>query len=781
MFHGIVQSMHGWVRVLTSMVLPTNTTVVEELKGELYRPAFLDHFFPGKFRVTVRRLKPKKHRGIKSAAPYTGNVATNEAIRWSTASYQYMVRIDGYNGWLSAFQSIGLVIGNSKKMSKRLIELVRLTSMWLYRSEDDPLNVEVIKHPHPECFVDGISAIRRGLVIKSVWSNSGASLRWRVRQTWQISTGQVTCGILRFIMEQGMIKGNVLYLPKKMMNGYDIRTFECNIKSEIRTTGWQWMSLEHTYGTLPVKSDDLTHSIYRGVTGLYDDTTLLSTLDGMLASSFADMQSGQWMKWATALADAGDTTILHDKDELDKYAKKNGLIGQVRVAVAELSRCGIPITASQTLMYLMVGSIKNMMLGDNALGKVWLDKSKHWFPVPWAYSAHIYSREVLELFGFDLPETKVGFYHEPTHGFVVPGEFFQENLKNHGGPDFDDTVKVHERLVVMPDGQIKLKGFILRNPNDYGEWSMIDLDEYGPSYHKYTETPPVVNYTELSDLVPQFTELSKSIHIGSLPCMTNPTVLNPVFCIDDERRVRQASMMFPAGVGGTVIPKMIWYANMHKPIPSLCAPNEDIIDALQQGQATSADVAIIQQWIDDTFDDLGQQLDWTLDAFWYHTRMPVPVLEVSSWTSGDEEDSTWVALHVEREIRVRNALRKMQEWLNSNIEMPDVLQSLTMTPEEERDANDRVLRLLQLLKTMKTDQWVKYLSGRLLASDEQYGEEYTDRMVLCMIHSSIRMKQSDTRDYSNYDKWLYAFCAEDVAHPYHWAVRALDRLAQETQ
>jgi hypothetical protein len=773
MFHGIVGTVNGWVRILTDTELPSTVEVLEEFDGGPYRPAFLEHFFPGRFRVTVRRLQLRSYMGRPSEAPYVGGTVDNEAIRWSNASYQYMVRVMGSDGWLSAFEEIGLQIGNSKKMAKRLIESVRVTPMWLHRDADHPLAVETIKHSYPECYVDGISAISQSLAINCVLSNTTATEEWRNRQILDIVTGKTACVSFRALTPEGEIKGNALILPDSMMNGYDIRTFDPNIKPEIRTSGWQWVTIEPTYGAIPVKSDDLTHAIYRGVDGLYDDATLLSALDGMLESSFEDMKSGKWMQWATTLMDAEDS-ILHDRDELTKYATEHGLIGRIRVAVAEMDALGIPISASQTLMFLMVGSIRNMALGQSGIGKVWTDKSKHWFPVPWAYAAHIYTQEVLELFGFKMPKTSKGIYHKATHSFVVPGKFFQENLANHGGPDLDDTVKVHIRNFVYPDGSTKKMAFLLRNPNDFGEYSMIPVRDDGPVFHRYTSDPPTVDYSQLREMVPQFTQFSGSLQIGSLPCMLNPTKLDTTFSLKDETRVRQAAVAFPAGVGGTVIPKMMWYATLHSPIPTLCAPNEDIIDALQQGQATSADVKVIQEWIDNTFEDLGRHLNLTMDAFWYTTRMPKVVSKKGGWLRGHEDDSSWIPLHLEREDRVRESLRVMTDWLNRNIAMPQVLEGLTWEPGEKVDITTRLSALIGIREGQSQASWNKYFSNRLMVSDEMYGEEYTNRIVLRYMYTSIAMKmQSPGR---NYDQWLYSFTGDSGPQPYQWAVRALRAL-----
>lgn len=780
MFHGIVKAASGWLRVITGADLLSTDTVVEEFKGGPYVAAFLDHFFPGRYRTEVRAVVPKKNKdGLVSQPAITSTEYSAEVIRWSTASDQYSVRIKGSSGWLSSFKEIGLNIRNSKKMSKRLVEITRMTSMWLYRPADKQLKVEVIKHSHPECYVDGISAISQELAIACIKSNRTASRQWRASQIQKIRTGETACVIFRALTPEGLIKGNALVLPKSMMNGVDNRTFTPNIKTENTTNGWQWVTIEPTYGVIPVKSDDLTHAIYRRVHGLYDDQTLMNSLEGMLTQFLVDLKNGKRSEWLNKLAENADT-ILHDEEAVDKYSNERGLIGRIQLAVGQLSQAGVPLSASQTLMFLSVNGLSMQLLNESLfkrnknIGGVWKDKTRHWFPVPWAYSAHIYTKEVLELFGFDMPKGDYGFYHEPTHSFVVPGRFFQDNLANHGGPDLDDTVKIHVRNVVMENGQTQKMAFILRNPNDFGEWSMIPIRDNGPVFHAYGEIP-TVSMDELELMVPQYSKLKSQLSIGSLPCMTNPPRLGSEFSLSDEQRVRNASASFPAGVGGTVLPKMIWYGVTNDILRDHVASNEDIIDAVQQGQASRVDVELIQQWTNDTFTKLGSKVDYTLDAFWYETRLPYPLKKLD-WKSGRESESSWVELHRKREDMIRSSLAEMMNWLNSNIIMPEVLSNIRWTEEELKKAPGKLAWMRNLHTRVKAENgsWPDTLCRIFMESDEKYGEEATDRKILLLAYQSIVAKKHDGRN--NYDQWLYAFDTKADVLPWEFYLRALKRL-----
>ena len=760
MFHGIVRRGKQWLRLLTGAPLLDGDEVVEEFTGGSYQPAFLDHFFSGSYRVEVRKLKSRKVAGVSSAPPVTKNeLFSSEVIRWSTASDQYMLRIKGAMGWLSSFNEIGLIIRNSKKMSKRLVELVRVTSAWLY-VPDGSLNVEVIDHSYPECYVDGISFISRGLASRCIKSNTTASRKWRAKQLWKIHTGQMAVVSFRMLMSDGLIKGNALVLPRRMMNGYDVRTFDPNIKSEIRTTGWQWVTIEPSYGAIPVKSDDLTHAIYRGVNGLYDDQTLLASLDGMLKMFFADLKEGKRSEWLTRLVDSEQ--VLHEDAE-SRFSSDRGLVGLIQEKIAELHKLGFPLTASQTLMFLSVNGLSQQLLGKNDKGQVWKDKTRHWFPVPWAYAAHIMTKEVLELAGFKMPKGDFGFFHEATHCFVVPGEFFQQHLPDHGGPDLDDTVKVHIRTV-----NDVMVAFLLRNPNDFGEWSMIPVTDAGPVFHAYTDLPPVVNYYELFETVPQFSWMKDQLSIGSLPGAKSLTV-GDVFSLADELRVRTASQMFPAGTGGAVLPKMIHAACVGGYLPEYFASNEDIIDALQQGMATPEDIAIISDFADYIFSQIREGTSGVVDAFWFHTRLYDELAAEHGLRCGDVEASPWVALHRQREFMVRSALTEMTNWLNSNITKPDILDEIEWTSQEIVDAPNELAKIK--IGKSRSINWVNDFVALLEESDAKFGEERTNRKVLRLTNAAFAAKAQFPM--ANHDQWLYSFSAKSGKQPVDWLIRAL--------
>lgn len=798
-YHGIVMFQYLWYRVITTVAAASRgEQKVEELNNGPYSFAFLDHFFPGKYRVEVRKVNEKNRSGMERSTPLTVQdpLVGNEAIRFSNASDQFRVLIDGHTGWLAAFAAVGLVVGNSKKMAKRLVEIVRATSMWSFRLANVALTVDVIDHKAlglRDGDVDGISAISRSLAVECVSNNRRAGARWRKRMIAKIHSGELTVVSFRAITSLGLIKGNALILPDKLMRGYNVRTFEPNIKAELKANGWSWVTLDTTYGINPTKSDDMSTAIFHQVEGMYDKVTLVEALKSFLAHSFNEMKAGKTTEAMTRIAESDN---LHKESE-EKFRTGMGRAARIGQAVADLASVGVPITASQTFMFMFVNGLRNQLLSTQKTineitgeqeqkypaGSCWMDKSRHWFPVPYAFTTHIMTREALQAFGFKMPEHNNAFVHPETHTFVVTGEYFALHYANHGGFDLDDGIKVHLRRVRLSDGSVELMGILVRDPVDFGEWSMTTVDpsvlDY--AYHKYADEAPLVDYVDLTTKVPQFTTLRNQIQIGSLPFVTNPTQIGNQYSLVDEERVRMLSQAFPAGTGGTVTPKMIWYALVKTWISSLPASNEDLIDVLQQGLGTHADVDIIRQWSGDMFSELGNRFDWVMDPFWYWTRLPSIYRSENGgpWTAGDVSDSWWVQLHKERELIVTDYLSAMRTWLNAHIEIPEALPAIGFTAEELAEGKELVMALESMrLEDKKT--WVSRCVAKLKESDEdpQRGQIATDRRILLLAYCSLLLKVSVPK--LNWDQWLYAIDPDEEYHPYDWFVRAMRRLQDGT-
>lgn len=801
-FHGIVSlATMLWYRVVSAVTAaPDGERVVEEFNNGPYQFALLSHFFPNRYRVEVRKINERKRKWIESTPPLDRFIPleNHESLRFSNASDQFRVFIDGHNGWLNAFKKKGFVIRNSKKMAKRLAEVVRATSMWTFRAADNPLKIDVIDHVAlglRDSDVDGISAISKDLACECVNNNTHAGRAWRRRMIRKILDGDLAVMSLRIITPEGLIKGNTfVILSDQQMKGYDVRTFGPNIKDELASNGWFWVTLDPTYGINPTKSDDMSMAIFQEVEGLVDRPTLIACLKAYFANTFEKLKAGELTKEMTALAN-GDNNILHNEQEV-RFAKGRGRVGRIQLAVAEMSAAGIPLSASQTLSYLIVNGLRNQFFSTKKIwdrelqqevlqfpeGHTWRDRDRHWFPVPYAFTAHVMTREALECFGFKMPAHQDAFVHKETHTFVVSGDYFALHYANHGGFDLDDSIKVHVRRVRFSDGRVRLMAILVRDPVDFGEWSMTTVDEESVleyAYHQYADQAPVVDYDQLIAKVPQFTAIRNLIQIGTLPYATNPTPIGPVYSLADEERVRLLSQAFPAGTGGTVTPKMIWYALNKTHLPALPAENEALIDVLQQGLGTSDDVAVIDAWAQSVFQDLGNQYNWKMDAFWYHTRLPGIYRSENDgpWTCGNLEDSWWIALHQEREFIVADWLKAMRTWLNSQIFMPEAMGKIELTPEETSLVEEYFDWIVSSWRE-DTAGWPARFVQILTNSDRDKGEKHTDRMIILLAkHAFVKKAQ-----YSKmvYDQWLYGIDPALDQLPYEWICRAMRRIHDGT-
>ena len=792
MFHGIIKRNDGWFRLITAVPLLENDKVLEEFDGGPYWPAFLEQFFPDHYRIEVRKIQKQWHGVVPSQDPTALPILANsEILRWSNSSDQYTVRIKGvkpHRGrtttWLAGLDELGLVIKNSKKMSKRLAEIVRMSCMWTY-DPDGNIKIETIDHlnlGYLDSDVDGISAISQSFAIRCIVGNHRASREWINKQIALILDGQTSVVQIRVLMKDGLIKGNALVLPDKMMDGYDIKTFGPNIKPEISTKGWQFATIEPSYSAIPVKSDDLTMAIYQKVNGLYTQDDVIRGLIGTLEQAKVDLAEGKQFKFMTTLVDNNSAIAQYQDSEEDEFRRPVSTLEIVQKAVRDLDQAGIPFNATQTLRWLTVNGLKRSFLGANeqeeGFGNVWRHKQYHWFPVEWAYSTHVMTQEALEIFGFKNVYNDCGYYHKKSHCFAVPGKYFEKNHVNHGGDDLDDTWKIHVRLVRFANRDIKLMAFILRNPNDFGEWSMIPIENYGPVFHRYTAFPPVIDYEELFMAVPQSSYLEENNLVvpGTLPG-SSTLKINPEYSLGDEGRSRLVALAFPGGVGSAVLPKILWHALINEYIKDPVARNEDIIDGIEQGVATVADVKLIAEWVGKLYSQIRETngLNGTkMDMFWMVTRMP----EVHSkgLETTTVEESPWCQMHIQREMLVRATVSQMSDHLNATLVEPEVLFNIQWTEEELLNAAREHQKINVKRRIMTAEAWVDYLCDLFTRIDDNpdKGIDYMNRKILALAYQSYVAKRQYPK--ANHDQWLYTFSAKSPKQPIDWFIRALNSI-----
>ena len=782
----------GLMRVITTMALKDkDLEVLEEFKPGAYSFAFLDAFFPQGYRVEVRKLDQSEETNI-SAKPLKPNVLSNDTvIRWSTADDQFNVSVRGNAGWLDAFENIGLVIGNSKKFAKRSQEFVRQSCMY---GRYDKLDIEIMDPAVlgvDEKYVDGISAVSRTIMVNMIENNQNASDEWKESMIKRVESGKMSIVQLRVLTPQGLIKGNAIVLPDKMMNGYDIRTFTPNVKAEIKTDGWYWATAEASYGKLPLMSDDLTLAIYRDVMGVIDPWLLLSTLQNAMNELVDNYKNGSDSDWRREVA-----MNIGSEDDMD--TNKKSMIQRIDQLGDKLEEIGLGIESSQLLMYLKARGVAMMFGVLNAMGAEVLPGDVVTqrgvgtrMPIPFAYRAHVMTREVLEIFGYKFNNKGMqGFYHDKTHCFVVPGEFFVENYPNHGGPDLDDSINVMIRDFVNAEGKRSYKALLMRNPNDFGEWSAIPVapSEIEHCYHTYGNVPTVIE-ADLRAKVEQLSIMLKNDTINyrfnELPGASSLTI-GDVYHINDEVRMREAASAMPGGTGATVLPKMTHYAVTGEVITKQLVSNEQIIDAVQQGLGTPSDMKLITNSGKDFYRDIAAWMDTTggrIDQYWTRTkRIPNRVgIEFGFWGKNftyvaEKKDSPILQTMLTREAIVREAYKELLEWANKPL-MPQCIANMEMDIHERKLAASEFAQITQWFYTVTADgttkDWAKKLVDTLKKSDEEKGEAYTDRKILRLFRQGFIAKTA--KPMGNHDKWLFVVNPELDQLPIDWLIRAYKR------
>jgi hypothetical protein len=789
MIDGGIKVMGGTMRLITTMPMTNmDGQVKDEFKQGAYSFAFLDTFFPQGYRVEVRDVK----RQPNVAAPLPEDEITPETvIRWSTADHQFNIIVNDNNGWLDAFNKIGLIIGNSKKFAKRSQEFARQSCMYgLYQTLDveimDPADLGV-----DEKYVDGISAVSRTIMVNMIENNQNASDEWKEAMIKRVESGKISIVQLRVLTPHGLIKGNAIVLPDKMMNGYDIRTFTPNVKEEIKTDGWYWATAEASYGKLPLMSDDLTLAIYRDVMGVIDPWLMLATTQNALNELVDNYKNGSDSDWRREVA-------MNIDNEDDMNPNKSSMIKRIDQLADKLDEIGLGVEASQLLMYLKARGVAMMFGILTPEGKMVAEGDAATqrgvgtrMPVPFAYRAHIMTREVLEIFGYKFNNKGMqGFYHDKTHCFVVPGEFFVENYPNHGGPDLDDSINVMIRDFVNEEGKRSYKALLMRNPNDFGEWSAIPVapSEVEHCYHTYGNVPTVIE-ADLRAKVEQLSVMLNNNEINydyeALPGASSLTI-GDVYSIEDEVRMRKSAQSMPGGTGATVLPKMLTYAITGEVIQNQLVSNEQIIDAVQQGLGTPGDMRLISSSGDRFYREIKDWMVRTggrIDRYWVKSkRVPMRVgVEFKYWGKNytfvaDKENSPILEMMQAREAIVRAAYKELLEWANTP-HMPACVANMEMDADERKLAATEFAQITQWFYTVTANgtsrDWARKLVATLEKSDGEKGEAYTDRKMLRLFRQGFIAKTA--KPMGNHDKWLFVVDPELNALPIDWLIRAYKR------
>jgi hypothetical protein len=808
----------------------SKTVVIEQADTGGYHWFMLDHMFGSQsFAVNVTAymtpdlIMPEPQLGAVAGADKPEDVI----FGWADFDAEYMIRLKGYNGKsFSDMSEYGLTVGNSAKMTKRLTEIIRAARGGMVNINGKHKMARILVMSYSDildCFpnletedvasktFDGISLITDTYAKRVYRANKHLSAKAKYQTLQGIDDCKVTNHTIRVVTnvkgKSGMVKGNALSVPKDALLArlrdrgmisstqvVDIVTTVDNFKEELGTDGtWEIITLEPHHGPGMVKTNDQTLAQFKGIEGLFEYSHLLENFKSVLDGAYNNLVEGKDIQWMQNIVAERVTT------EGEKFAAITGgkVTSNINKMIASLHELGLDIGVSQTLMFMRAQGIKKMFLSDTVKeGLNWqanAREKKSFVFVPYAYRAYVMTKEVLWLAGYDIDlDDKQSFYHEETQTFCMQGQTWSKIQGKLGGADLDDEVMIHERRYVRPDGSVNpLVAFLVRTPNDWAEFAILDLAEPGPAFLTDGDMP-TINAKDLA----KFKQTSSA---GQLPSKTSgsdrptPAVWN----WDCATYNYEASSFKDGGVGGQVKTKMLQYGINNAPFRTLPCANEDMIDALQQCKGSIKDLETLSDWSSEAMMQVLQSRK--MDSYWWYSRNMFKTAKalqkysgLAWWHKPLEADQSPIVQEfmIPREEMVRETHQEMINFLNRNImEIPE-LENIFKDKKQEMHYRKLINEISKLFIVPKNRdkhgnvtpaskydvaQHMQKVAVELLKRMEKYedkaGLEQTNLHVLRMVRASYLVKQGYPG--ANYDRWLYTAANDSDVIMTDYFVRAL--------
>lgn len=780
------------------------TVVIEEVNQGSYHYALLEHIFGSKsFIVNITSWKnpldgePQVATMIKSGNE-TG--PTDSIFGWADFDSETIIRVKdhGKKGW-SNLSEFGLSVKNSDKMTKRLAELVRAARGYKVnvRGKDRMLKILVLTHQdilkafpnlenefNAEKAFDGVSVMALEKAKDAYRNNVHMSRTAMSKILRQMDDMEITNHTLRVLTNingvAGEIKGNVLTAKRAKLNArlvelglsdgsvsYDIVTSVDNFKNELGTDGtWEIITLEAHHGPGMVKTNDQTKAQFFGIKGIFDPKELLDAFQTVLDDMEQNIRDGKDIEWTTMLRNERAVT------ESDKFRKLRnaGVNKGLNKMYATLNDLELDLGVSQTLMFMRANSIKKMFLSDTRTDE-YGTKSPNWqapafekksfLYMPWAYRAYVMTKEVIFLAGYDidLQNTNCG-YHKETQTFAMPGKQWAETCVKLGGADLDDEIMVHIRKIVELDGSERLAALLIRTPNDWAEFDIVNVKVPGPVFVNKLDMPTI----NMRDLC-KFNQTSTA---GQLPSKVNGSN-RPKPAVWDWASTRynyQVSMHNSGGVGGQVKTKMLRYAIYDAPFSTLPCANEDMIDAIQQCKGDVCDLRLLAEWSSQEIHNILTGAP--MDAYWWYSRnmySTAKALRIKNYTRHlDPANSPIVRdLQVPRENMINETFARVFEFLKASIVEIEEIKDVFEDRKQEMYFRNLVTNVMKTFfipsrtskegRTTILNNAAANIMARVVAFEEANGEEATNMHILRMARASYLLKVN--RKNANHDKWLY--------------------------
>lgn len=569
--------------------IPDNSALIPCDTGEHYSMAFMEEFL-GDTPYWVEFLPIWGDVDIQAQFP-------NAALAWADEQTATVIILPDYPYWGGLEKAVGLRINPGPKLAKRLKEVTRVSRYFRYFRSDE-ISVHVYDADEVEHY-DGQTIVRRSFLTKlSRNTFDRGYLRHNAKS-----------GSFRLLGEFGLIKGDFIVAHDDKDIDADVVTHRENVKSEIRLVNngvWGSCFLHHDHHT-PVTD-------IQSLSWLGEIVFPLDRLDEELRrvgmDVLSDLRKGVFPKYMETYSDLNGQFDLDDP----------GTINDMKLMYNRWTSSGRGLDESAYFLH---------MIGTGFLNKM---RSGMAFPIPWAVYGHVTTHEMLWEAGHYTDESfenKV-FYHEATGRISVPGKLFKSLFTNHGGWDLDDSV----RVLIRDFGDDGVKAIILRSPNAYGEYSIvdIDLDSFLPVLYNTVGNIPVMNLTvkEFKRKINPIQRVDKKVTYNGMP--DSGLTFHKQYPIEDAQAVVEAMSTSP-GVGRWANAQMVYYATFGTFRKEQLAHTEDIVDTLTQSVNPDG-FAAIEEDISNTWKEIMSRGKAERYFMYLDKRVPEAVMEYVSPTQG---------------------------------------------------------------------------------------------------------------------------------------------------
>lgn len=515
-------------------------------------------------------------------------LVSNSTFAWANASHTFILMVDSEDKDFT-LSALGLEALDSKKTTKRLQEVTRITQMHL-SGDMDNISMKMLTQAdldnQPELFFDGVIAIRKTFAVKSCFAMpEGYDKRKKIAKINRKTIGRL---IARLTCEFGLIKGLAIVCDDDQLDA-DIVFHESALKKELFTNDgkWHFTAFEHPH--LHTATWDM-QTMFNNHTWLMTEERFNSDLNLIIRDYVASLESGVLPDWILERSQTahGDDSVPATTEHVTDAWKK---------AYQRWQAAGFEIGAASNISHMAFGSLVNQM-------KSTVKKGRWWVPMSNAFMATVNTWEALKyVANEDMPEDKRNVvFFDDRYGVVIPGYRFVETAELHDTWDQDgdqakfvwiklwssndvatqgmkDAFVIDEDLVVPTTESEAIDAcVVIRSPNGPGGYSIERFDaETMPWLRKAEDRIQVI---DLGMATAPMSVLLQNVKTGKIP--TSARHSGRLMSRENALNMISAQIDNP-GVGRYANAVMSWSATFGPGYPTrLPANGNDVIDALQQ-------------------------------------------------------------------------------------------------------------------------------------------------------------------------------------------------------